>query len=54
MDDYDEERYRPILTNENEFSLSTLVKDVHRLKTLQTVLAKKGIVSEKEMAKVKS
>jgi len=53
VDDYDEERYRPILTNENDFSLSTLVKDVHRLKTLKTVHLKKGVVSEKEMAKVK-
>ncbi|MEN8151505.1 MAG: hypothetical protein ABFS86_16940 [Planctomycetota bacterium] len=53
VDDYDEERYRPILTNENDFSLSTLVKDVHRLKTLRTVLLKKGVVSEKEMAKAK-
>jgi hypothetical protein len=54
VEDYEEDRYRPILTNEKDFSLSTLVKDVHRLKTLQTVLQKKGIVSEKEMAKVKA
>jgi hypothetical protein len=54
VDDYEEDRYRPILTNEKEFSLSTLVKDVHRLKTLRTVLVKKGVVSEKELSKVKS
>ena len=51
IDDYDEERYRPILTSEKDFSLSTLVKDVHRLKCLREVLVKKGVVSEKELEK---
>ena len=53
IDDYDEERYRPIITSENDFSLSNLVKDVHRLNCLRDVLLKKGVVTEKELKKAK-
>ncbi len=51
VDDYDEDRYRPILTSEDDFSLSGLVQDVHRLKQLRDVLVKKGVVSEKDLKK---
>jgi len=53
VDDLNDERYRPIDTSEQNFSLSALVKDVHRLKMLREVLVKKGIVSQKELEKAK-
>ena len=51
VDDLDDERYRPILTNDKNFSLSSLVQDVHRLKCLRDVLLKKGVISAKELKK---
>jgi hypothetical protein len=51
VDDYDESQFRPIITSEKDFSLSGLVKDIHRLKCLREVLLKKGVVSQKELKK---
>lgn len=49
VEDYSEDRYRPILIDEKDFSLSSLVADVHRLKALRETLVKKGIVSKKDL-----
>jgi hypothetical protein len=51
VDDYNDTSYRPIITTETDFSLSGLVKDMHRLKVLKEVLVKKGVVSAKELDK---
>ncbi|MHC4470974.1 MAG: hypothetical protein ACYTDY_08615 [Planctomycetota bacterium] len=51
VDDVDDDRFRPILTDDKDFSLSGLVQDIHRLKCLRDVLLKKGVVSEKELKK---
>ena len=51
VDDFDDDRYRPILVSDDGFSLSGLVQDVHRLKCLRDVLVRKGVVSEKELKK---